>query len=197
VRVAALLRLPEGNARSFAIAVAFGRFVRDDGTFEAVRSGRDVAGSVIGSRQRERILSALGIKSRRWRQLVEDWESRYLAHRCSTSSVCLFVLPLRAQCPACGSGIAVDHVPSPPDARRRGPRQRRARGSGPAAEAATVLPQGGINTAAGAASTLPLPVTEGAHPESGFQQGVAVGGVADEEAQALERTLKILKARRA
>jgi hypothetical protein len=53
--VAALLRLPEGNARSFVVASALGRFCRHDGTFAEVRSIKDIGGSFIGPRQRGRV----------------------------------------------------------------------------------------------------------------------------------------------
>jgi hypothetical protein len=158
--VAAVLRLPEGNARSFVVASALGRFCRHDGTFAEVRSIKDIGGSFIGPRQRGRVLQALGIKERRWRELVTDWESRYVAHRCGPGGVVLFVRPLLDICPVCNAYIEITDTPPHPSARRRS-------GSSTAAQTAVVVPSIGINTAGGAAPTVPLVGTEPTHPISG------------------------------
>lgn len=119
MRVAAYLQLPEASARSFAVAGALGRIVRTDGTFEPLGTMRDAAGVVVGRAQRKRVMAALNIKAERWRRLIIEWESRYVAHRCSGDSTCLFVRPFLEECPACRAYIHVEAKPRPPDARRR------------------------------------------------------------------------------
>jgi hypothetical protein len=172
--VAALLRLPEGNARSFVAASALGRIVRSDGTFGSLRSARDAGGTTIGPRERTRILTTLGIGERRWRQLVDDWERRYIAHRCKGGTVCLFARPMPATCPACHSTISFPAMPPSTTPRRV------QTGSTPAAQPAGVLPSRGTRTAAQGERGLPLSVAEGAHPKSGAErrdeEGVAAPG---------------------
>jgi hypothetical protein len=157
--VAVLLRLPEGNARSFVVASALGRFCRHDGTFAEVRSIKDIGGSFIGPRQRGRVLQALGIKERRWQQLITDWESRYVAHRCGPGGVVLFVRPLLDTCPVCNAYIEITDTPPNPAARRRR--------TGTAPQSAEVLRSKRTNTADGGAPTLRPVGTEPAHPISG------------------------------
>jgi hypothetical protein len=117
--VATLLRLPEGNARSFVVASALGRFFDHDGSFKEVRSLKDIGGSFVGPRQRQRVLQALRIKDRRWQELVTDWESRYVAHRCGPGGVALFAKPLLDNCPVCNVYIEVTEMAPDPAARRR------------------------------------------------------------------------------
>jgi hypothetical protein len=166
--VAALLRLPEANARSFVIASALGRFFDHDGSFKEVRSLKEIGGSFVGLKQRRRILQALGIKERRWRELVTDWESRYVAHRCGPGGVVLFVRPLLDTCPVCNAYIAITDTPPNPSARRRN-------GSSTAAQTAVVVPPNGTNTAAGVAPTPPPVGTESTHPISGDLLGDSKG----------------------
>jgi hypothetical protein len=151
--VAVLLRLPEANARSFMVASALGRFCRHDGTFGEVRSIRDIGGSFIGPRQRGRVLQALGIKERRWRKLVTDWESRYVAHRCGPGGVVLFVRPLLDTCPVCNALIEITDTPPNPSARRK-------TGTNRTPETAPVVPPNGPNSAGGAVPTVPPVGTE-------------------------------------
>jgi hypothetical protein len=157
--VAVLLRLPEGNARSFVVASALGRFCRHDGTFAEVRSIKDIGGSFIGPRQRGRVLQALGIKERRWQPLVTDWESRYVAHRCGPGGVVLFVRPLLDTCPVCNAYIEITDTPPNPAARRRR--------TGTAPQSAELLRSRRTNTADGGAPILRPVGTEPAHPISG------------------------------
>jgi hypothetical protein len=173
--VSALLRLPECSARSFMVASALGRFVRQDGSFEALRSAKDAAGSVIGKTQRVRILKVLNIQPRRWRALVDDWELRYIAHRCRRGEVCLFVRPLEAKCPACSQEIEVTEVSPRPDARRHRRGRPKQSGTGTTTEAALVQPKSGSNSAARVSPTVPLSVADSAHPNGGSLQGHEVG----------------------
>jgi hypothetical protein len=157
--VAVLLRLPEGNARSFVVASALGRFFDHDGSFKEVRSLKEIAGSFVGPKQRERVLQALRIKERRWQQLITDWESRYAAHRCGPGGVALFARPLLDCCPVCNVYIEVTEMAPDPAARRKR--------SGTARQSATVLRSRRTNTTRGSAQTVRPVGTEPAHPISG------------------------------
>ena len=166
--VAALLRLPEANARSFGVASALGRFFDHEGSFKEVRSLKEIGGTFVGPKQRGRVMEALGIKERRWRELVTDWESRYVAHRCGPNGAALFAKPLLESCPVCNAYIEITETPPNPSARRRN-------GSSTAAQTAVVVPPNGTNTAAGAAPTPPLVGTEPTHPISGDLLGDSKG----------------------
>jgi hypothetical protein len=120
VSVQVLLRLPESNCRAFVVASALGRFLRSDGSWEQLRSGKDAAGTLVTKRRRGVILAALGISAVRWRHLCLDWERRYVAHRCAPGTVFLFTHALYEECPACHAEILADHVPPSPH-RERGP----------------------------------------------------------------------------
>jgi hypothetical protein len=127
VSVGVMLKLPESNARSFMVAAALGRFLRLDGSSDRVRGGKDVGGTLVTGRHRPAILEALGIDARRWRRLTEDWEARYVAHRCGKhgrgprGAVFLFAQWLYAKCPACHVPLYVNGLP---------PAAQRARGLG-------------------------------------------------------------------
>ena len=114
VRVSALLHLPESNARSFMIASALGNALDGDGTRNSLKSAKDATGVVISKRRREVILEVLVINPRRWRQLVDDWTDRYIAHRCSPGVVALFTKPLLTECPNCHRWIEGSAEAKPP-----------------------------------------------------------------------------------
>ena len=157
--VATLLRLPEGNARSFVVASALGRFFDHDGSFKEVRSLKEIGGSFVGHRQRQRVLQALRIKDRRWQQLITDWESRYVAHRCGPGGVALFAKPLLDRCPICNVYIEVIEMAPDPAARRKR--------SGTAPQSAAALRSKRTNIAPESAPTLRPVGTEPTHPISG------------------------------
>jgi hypothetical protein len=165
--VAVLLRLPEGNARSFVVASALGRFFDHEGSFNTARSLKEIGGSFIGPTQRQRVLRALDINARRWRDLVADWEKRYVAHRCGPGGVALFVSPLLDACPICNAYLEIVEVAPSPSARRRSTLR-----SGTNSVART--PQSGTNsvvvdvkTAAWGTQTVPPVGTELTHHISG------------------------------
>jgi hypothetical protein len=157
--VAALLRLPEANARSFSIASALGRFFDHDGSFKEVRSLKEIGGSFIGPKQRGRVLQALNVKERRWQELVTDWEGRYVAHRCGPGGVALFAKPLLESCPTCNAYIEITDTPPNPSARRKR--------TSTAPQSAGVLRSKRTNTAPGSAPTLRLSGTKPTPPISG------------------------------
>jgi hypothetical protein len=165
--VATLLRLPEGNARSFVVASALGRFFDHDGSFKEVRSLKDIGGSFVGPRQRQRVLQALRIKDRRWQELVTDWESRYVAHRCGPGGVALFAKPLLDNCPVCNVYIEVTEMAPDPAARRRR--------TSTAPQSAGVLRSKRTNTAPSSAPTLRVSGTESTPPISGDLLGDSKG----------------------
>jgi hypothetical protein len=158
--IAAYLRLPESGARAFAIASALGSWVRADGGRERVRSGREVAGAVVTRRRLALILRLLAITDRAWRYYVTDWASRYVAHRCSTGTVCLFTRPLLDECPACHAWI--DVVDEAPPAKS----QRGQSGSTASAQTEVQLPRDGRTTSAASEGQLPAPGTNTTQPIS-------------------------------
>lgn len=167
VRVSALLHLPESNARSFMIASALGNALDGDGTRNNLKSAKDATGVVISKKRREVILEVLVINPRRWRQLVDDWTDRYLAHRCSPGVVALFTKPLLTECPNCHRWIEGSAEAKPPmKSKPRGQPFGR-NGTGTAAQTALVLPPGGAMTAAGAAQRVPFLGTDSEHPNRG------------------------------
>lgn len=101
VKVSVLLHLPESNARSFLIASALGAILDRDGTRNSLKSAKDATGVVISEKRGDRIRRELGIGPRHWRRLVNDWERRQIAHRCSPGIVVLFTTPFLPECPAC------------------------------------------------------------------------------------------------
>jgi hypothetical protein len=169
VEVGLMVHLPEGNARSFMIASALGRILAKDGTFAPLAGRENGGGSVVGPTQRKRVLAVLNIKPRRWRDLVADWETRYVAHKCGASTVCLFTRWLPTACPACKAEVLVTESPPRPDARRR------KSGSTSATKTAVVVPLSGTNSAAGVAPTVPPSGTKVDHPKSGFLTGKYLG----------------------
>jgi hypothetical protein len=120
VSAAVMFQLPESNARSFMIASALGPWLDIDGTRKQLRSGKEAGGTLIRRRERRVILVALGIDERRWRQLVIDWERRYVAHRCGPGTVFLFAKWLEDECSACHAEILHDGALPPGPDRARG-----------------------------------------------------------------------------
>ena len=59
--VAVKLLFPESFARTHAVTAALGREKRKDGTYAALRNGKDGVGVLIGPTQRKRICAVLDI----------------------------------------------------------------------------------------------------------------------------------------
>jgi hypothetical protein len=119
-----ILRLPEGNARTFWIASTLGRFLRLDGSSDRLQSAKDAAGTLVTPSRRAVILQALDLGLRQWQRLTKDWERRGLAHRCGRGTVFLFAHSHLGECPACHREILVDSD------LRAAPSPRRNRGAG-------------------------------------------------------------------
>jgi hypothetical protein len=169
--VAALQMVGGSSAKAFVIAGAVGRLIKENGSTDRLRNGREAAASVIVKNRLPAALEAIGINRRQWNSYVTDWEDRYIAHRCADGAVCLFTRPLLPACPACKAEIAVNHVaPSPRTNRRRAART----GSITASGRAVMLPETGSITARGWAVPAPLLRTDEPHQKTGLL-GIEVG----------------------
>jgi hypothetical protein len=159
VRVAALLRLPESNARSFAIASALGSILDAEGKTNKLKSAKEATGVLISQRRTSLVLDVLSIQERRWRQLVDDWATRQIAHRCRLGVVVLFTMPFLEECPSCHQEIEATRLPpsarAKPRGRPFGSTTTDQNGTTTAAETAVLLPRGGATTAAAPAQLLP------------------------------------------
>lgn len=119
-----ILRLPEGNSRTFWMASTLGRFLRLDGSSDRLQSAREAAGTLVSAKRRAVILEALDLGVRQWQRLTKDWERRGLAHRCGRGTVFLFAHSQLGECPACHAEILVEEGPVP------SPRWNRGKGFG-------------------------------------------------------------------
>ena len=115
-----ILRLPEGNARTFWMASTLGRFLRLDGSSDRLQSAKDAAGTLVTAKRRAVILEALVLGLRQWQRLTKDWERRGLAHRCERGTVFLFAHSHLGECPACHATILMEEGPTPSPRWNRG-----------------------------------------------------------------------------
>jgi hypothetical protein len=76
-----------------------------EGTRNSLKSAKSATGVLITKKRRDLVIGELGIDLRRWQQLVNDWERRETAHRCSSGVVVLFTRPFLEACPACRVGL--------------------------------------------------------------------------------------------
>jgi hypothetical protein len=165
-RVSVFLQFPGDSLRAFIVASALGSILDGDGTRNNLKSAKDATGILISKKRGDLIRQALDIQPRRWRQLVHDWENRYLAHRCDRSVVVLFTKPFLEECPACRK--AIEGRGEAPSMKSK-PRGRPFAGYDPnsAAQTAVALPQSGADSAGRAAQTMPFPGTDAPHPDRG------------------------------
>jgi hypothetical protein len=188
-RVSAFLRLPESNARSFAIASAIGSILDGDGTTNTLRSAKQATGVLITRKRIPAVLDALGILERRWRALVDDWTVRQVAHRCRPGVVVLFTMPFLEECPSCNGVVEATRLPLParakPRGRSYGTNATKRTGSSSAAETAVVVPPSGADSAAAPAQRVPLLRTNAPHHKTGLltrdEQGLGLEGSSIEE----------------
>jgi hypothetical protein len=174
VTAAVMLRLPDSNAKYFAVASSLGSFLDFEGSSRRLKSGKDASGTLITKRRRAVILHVLKLSSRRWRELVADWEARHCAHRCEPGTVFLFARPLYDDCPACHT--ETDRVAEVP------PQTRLNRGPGfgendaiSAAEVTQSPPFVGRSTAAPPALAPPLLSTSAPHRKNRSLRGEEIG----------------------
>jgi hypothetical protein len=165
VRVSALLVLPESNARSFQIASALGAILDGDGTRNSLKSAKDATGVQITRKRRDQIIDHLGISPRRWRQLVDDWERRQIAHRCSSGTVVLFTRSFLVECPSCHQPTEATEMPSTAPKPRGRPFGES--GSITSAKTEASLPPSGANASTQAVQTVPFLGTKQEHPTTG------------------------------
>lgn len=149
-----LLALPSSSARNFCIAGCLGSFLARDRSFRQVRGSAEILAVVLSRRQRRRAREVCGIESRRWRQLIVEWEGLAMAHRCNPEQVTLFRHP-EAECPNCGNPASPASFPVPRALHLT--RKNGESGSSPSAfehrvvatvKAAVILPLGGSNPSA-------------------------------------------------
>lgn len=183
VRVSVLLHLPESNARSFLVASALGAILDRDGTRNSLKSAKDATGVQITKKRRELIIGELGIDVRRWQQLVNDWERREIAHRCSSGVVVLFTRPFLEACPACRTELQTTEASVRAGSRDRGPGFAESKAKHHFAQSEASLRS--TRTTASLEGALPLRVsgTDAPHPTDGVAMR-DVGGV--EEVQPSE-----------
>ena len=164
VRVSALLHLPESNARSFLVASALGSILDCDGTTRSLKSAKEATGVLITRKRRDLIIDQLGITPRHWRRLIDSWQRRQIAHRCSSGTVVLFIHAFLVECPACHQPTEVTEIPS----RKALPRGQPFGQSGPttSAKADLLRPLSGADMSAQAAQPRPFLSTKLEHPES-------------------------------
>jgi len=141
------------------MASVLGRFLDWEGSSNRLRSAKDAAGTLVTAKRRSLILRELGIGLRRWEQYTEDWERRYVAHRCSRGTVFLFAIPLLEECPACHTGMSVEH-PAPASSQPGGPGRTRRDSSG---QGEGILRIGRKDPSGGVERILRIPGTEPTH----------------------------------
>jgi hypothetical protein len=164
-RLSTFHQFPGTSLKAFMVASARGNILDADGTRNSLRSAKDATGVLITRKRRDLIIDELGIDPRRWRRLVDEWQRRQIAHRCSPGVVVLFTQPFLVECPAC-------HQPT--EATEILPRKARRRGK-PFGEAGQLNPPGrvdstllrGADAPAQAAQMRPLSGTDSEHPSSG------------------------------
>jgi hypothetical protein len=123
-------------------------------------------------KHRPAIYQAIGIGERQFREYVEDWVTRYVAHRCGRGLVFLFSKPTLDNCPACRQEISIDHVP-PSYRTRRGPGF--ANGDRTAARTATLSPQPRLRNRRDRGSAIAATEREVRTPIGGYHLGLEVG----------------------
>jgi hypothetical protein len=104
VRRSGWLALPASSARDFGVATTFGRILAPDRTFRRVASYRDTIAIVLETKHRKALRQELAMSSPRLSNLITEWTTCSMAHRCNRQELTLFVVPDVA-CPYCGSSL--------------------------------------------------------------------------------------------
>jgi len=157
VSVAVLQLLPGSSARAFAIAVAEGRWLDGNGSFDRLRSGKDAAGSLITPERLPSVLEATMITLRTFQGYVNEWEYDYLAHRCKRGTVCLFTRRMPDACPACRDEITYDHLPHGLEARHHSTTKRGDTAVQARHHSSSELPKRGVTALPEHVSATPTP----------------------------------------
>jgi hypothetical protein len=103
--VAVKLRYPPGFARTHSVAAALGREKRKDGTYGALRHGKDGVGVLIGPTQRKRICAVLSITPDHFSDFARTCETKNIGHRCQWGVLFLWLEPFLEFCSGCGEEV--------------------------------------------------------------------------------------------
>jgi hypothetical protein len=174
-QVAIWQRLPPSNARVFAIAPALGSIRDESGSSAPLKGGKGASGTVVTRRRLPAILKACDIGPRMWRRHADDWEARYVGHRCDRGVVFLFASPVWDPCPNCRVELLFDHVP-PPIKLPRGVGFGKSKAELPVPEKRNYQYRGsGTISTTSAALSVPESEPKRSAPIGGVHLGVAVG----------------------
>ena len=108
LRVDGILARPPSTAQAHDLALALGKVMRRDRTFQGLRNDGDMLCVEIRPSHRDKVLGLLDLSAWSWGQYVRRWEAVGLAHRCEEldrGAVRLFPRP-EDICPVCGANVA-------------------------------------------------------------------------------------------
>jgi len=77
-----ILARPASTAQAHDLAMALGKTMRRDGTFEELRHGDDMVCVEVRPSHRDKVLSLLGLSPWSWGEYVRRLEAAGMAHRC-------------------------------------------------------------------------------------------------------------------
>jgi hypothetical protein len=100
-----ILVRPATTAQAHDLAMALGKVMRKDRTFEPLRNEDDLLCVEVRTFHRDRVRKLLGLSPWSWGEYVRQWEAVGLAHRCDElkrGAVRLFDQP-EPTCPVCGN----------------------------------------------------------------------------------------------
>ena len=78
-----ILARPTSTAQAHDLAMALGKVMRRDGTFDDLRNDEDGICVEIRASHRDKVLRELELSSWSWEDYVRQWKAAGLAHRCS------------------------------------------------------------------------------------------------------------------
>jgi hypothetical protein len=103
-----ILARPSSTAQAHDLALALGKMMRRDRTFQELRHDGDMLCVEIRPSHRDKVLGLLNLSAWSWGEYVRRWEAVGLAHRCQEldrGAVRLFPRP-EGICPVCGANVA-------------------------------------------------------------------------------------------
>ena len=80
--VSGILARPAITAQAHDLAMALGKTMRRDGTFQELRHGDDMVCVEVRPSHRDKVLSLLGLSSWSWGEYVRRLEAEGMAHKC-------------------------------------------------------------------------------------------------------------------
>jgi hypothetical protein len=96
------LKMPPNAQRDYAVATTLGRYLPVNGGRAHVYSQRQIAAVILEPKHRRAVRETLEKSAQHLSNLMTDWESWGVAHRCSRAAWTLYVRQGDA-CPACRS----------------------------------------------------------------------------------------------